>query len=688
MRRNRLPEILAPAGNREAVTAAVLNGADAVYLGQKLFNARQNAGNFTPEEFFETVRYCHLHGVKVYQTLNTLVFDRELPQLRETVKTACRAGVDALIVQDFGVLRLVREWCPQMRVHASTQMSVHTLSGALLLREMGVRRVVLARELSREQIRRITGESGLETEVFVHGALCMSVSGQCYLSAALGGRSGNRGSCAGTCRLPFSAAGDPGRYALSLKDNCLAGWFGELCEAGVASLKIEGRMKRPEYVAAATAAYAGLKRGSQPDLEQLRAVFSRSGFTDGYFTGQTGPGMFGVRQKEDVLAATADRLAALRETYRREKPCRPVSMRLTVTAGQPARLEMGCDGQTAAALGEPPQPALHRPLTGEEARRSLEKLGGTVFFLQDYNAEIGPGLALPKSALNALRRDCVEQLEQALSAGREIPFAGGLPSLPDRRDASAPALRVRVQSAEQLSEEIWQEAEYVYLPFREAEAHPERFLPYSGKIILEPDRWIAGTEDGIRDSLRALREQGFSRLAVSNPAHLWMGRELGMALHGTFFLNCTNSVSAEQYRELGLCDLVLSWEQTEAGLRELRSGMPLGAAVYGFLSLMLLANCPVRAERPCGECRGAGSLTDRTGARFRVLCHGRRWQELLNSRRLWMLDRPEAFAGMDFSLLYFTTEPAEECRDVLAAWRENRKAAGEFTRGLYRRGVQ
>ena len=401
------PELLLPAGELSSVTAAVRCGADAVYLGGQSFSARQNARNFSPEELEQAVRFCHARGVKVYQTLNTLIFDRQFPALEQAVRLGCALGIDAFIVQDWGLISLLRERCPGMRLHASTQMTVHTLRGARLLKELGAERVVLARELSLEEIREIAGNAGIETEVFVHGALCMSVSGQCYLSGMIGGRSGNRGSCAGACRLPWRAgAGRPdpaGDYALS-------------------SLKVEGRMKRPEYVAAAARAYRAALDGEPPELEPLRAVFSRSGFTGGYLSGRRDREMFGFRQKEDVTAATPKVLKALEHAYQAERGRVPLSLRLEARAGQPLRLT-GSDGARAVqAEGLPPEPAESRPSTREGVEASLGKLGGTIFLPGECRAELDEGLFLPAAAVNGLRRRVCEELLRLREETAPIPF--------------------------------------------------------------------------------------------------------------------------------------------------------------------------------------------------------------------------------------------------------------------------
>ena len=294
-------ELLAPAGSPEAVTAAIQAGADAVYLGCGDFNARRNAKNFSLEELASAVSYCHIRGAKVYLTLNTLVTDRELPAAARTAAQAAEIGVDAVLIQDLGILRMLRQAAPGLAVHGSTQLTVHSLDGVRRCAELGMTRVVLSRELSREAISHICLHSPIEIETFVHGALCMCYSGQCYFSSVIGGRSGNRGLCAQPCRLKYGwgrrADGNP----LSLKDMSLAGYIQDLKKLGVKCLKIEGRMKRPEYVSVVAGVYArAIKEDREPTAEELRdleAAFSRQGFTDGYYRDEKGPAMFGVREE-------------------------------------------------------------------------------------------------------------------------------------------------------------------------------------------------------------------------------------------------------------------------------------------------------------------------------------------------------------------------------------------------------
>ncbi len=352
-------EILAPAGGFDSVLAAVRSGADAVYLGEKRFSARASAKNFSDEELRQATAYCHIHGVKVYVTLNTIVFDEEFSSLADAIKAAARADVDALIVQNMGVARLAKQIAPDLPLHASTQMSVHTAAGVRALCEMGFRRVVLAREMTRAEIKK-AAQIPVELEVFVHGALCMCVSGQCYFSAMLGSRSGNRGACAQTCRLPFSVNRQKGGHALSLKDNSLIGHLNELQALGVASAKIEGRMKRPEYVAAAVRACVEQRDCgciSDRTAEELRGVFSRTGFTDGYYTDRRGRGMFGTRTRDDVVSADEKLLAGIRQRCKDERQHIPLAERRRAHGRGDLGLRGAACRADAALGGEMPRPA-------------------------------------------------------------------------------------------------------------------------------------------------------------------------------------------------------------------------------------------------------------------------------------------------------------------------------------------
>ncbi|MBQ6801639.1 MAG: U32 family peptidase, partial [Oscillospiraceae bacterium] len=396
-----MTEILAPVGGKEQLIAAVRSGADAVYFGAKNFNARRNASNFDDFELSDAVSYCHARGVKVHIVLNTLVMDSEFSALIEEIKNVAKSGADAVIVQDLAVMRLVKEICPELELHASTQMTVHNLAGAKEAQKLGFKRVVLSRELSYEEIKYIAANTDIELEVFVHGALCMCMSGCCYLSSVLGGRSGNRGLCAQPCRLDFRFGEKD--HALSLKDMSHVEHIRKLAEAGVCSFKIEGRMKRPEYVAAAVTACKAALAGEKPDIESLRAVFSRQGFTDGYFTGKRTPEMFGFRSHDDVTAADKV-LKNLANLYKDEPKKIPVRMNLFISESEKSVL-VATDGENYASVtGSVCEKALRTPTDKALAERYLSKTGGTPFYLEelDFTADGEPVIAAGE--LNEMRR--------------------------------------------------------------------------------------------------------------------------------------------------------------------------------------------------------------------------------------------------------------------------------------------
>ena len=454
------PEILAPVGGPEQLLAAVRCGADAVYFGLSGFNARRNAENFGGDDLRQRIEYCHERGVRVHITVNTLVLDSELSEMRKTVDAACAAGADALIVQDLAVASYAKKHWPQVELHASTQMAVHNAEGVKMAQSLGFKRIVLARELSLPEIRDIYDNTGADLEVFVHGAHCMSVSGLCYLSSMIGGRSGNRGLCAQPCRLDCSVCGRA--HALSLKDLSYVQHIEELADAGVKSLKIEGRMKRAEYVAASVTACREAIEGKRPDMETLKAVFSRSGFTDGYLTGKRDVSMFGYRTKEDVVAAE-DVLADLAKLYEKEPQTVPADILLYVQEGEPSQLSVSCKSSmgediSVTVLGAVPQTAKTLPITEEYARRSLSKTGGTPYYLNDLTLCAGDGLMLPSSALNELRRRALEELGKARIAAFET-CAAKIPGKDPKRPYAAPRSSgwiptpiARFESAEQLFE--------------------------------------------------------------------------------------------------------------------------------------------------------------------------------------------------------------------------------------------
>lgn len=681
-------EILAPAGGEAQLRAAVLCGADAVYLGLRGFNARAGAENFDENTLPQTVGWCHARGVRVYVTLNTLVTDRELPQWLHSLDAVAAAGVDGVLVQDLGLAKIIRQRYPTLPLHASTQMTIHNLAGARLLEEMGFAQVVLARELSKEEIAAICAGTSMRCEVFVHGALCMSVSGQCYLSSVLGERSGNRGRCAQPCRLDFKSHGRG--YALSLKDLTLTDRLRELEALGVASFKIEGRLKRPEYVAAAVTACRQSLAGEAPDLETLQSVFSRSGFTDGYYTGQRDLTMFGTRTREDAAAA-AEVLGKLSALTRNEVGRLPVDMVLTMAPGEPATLAVTDGTHRVEVAGEVPQTALTRPTDEELARRALEKCGGTPFYLQNLTCHIGEGLMLPLSALNRLRAAALTALAEARSVVvpyPQAPAAAGEPA-GRARPTGAPRLGCRLAAAAQMTPAIRRGGGRLSLPLHELAERPELLETGAERWVAELPAFCAPQqEEAVMRALRKLKEQGLTAALCGNLGSLLMAREAGLRIIGDYGLNIINSPAAQQAAALGCDEITLSFECERNAARNIHSPVPIGVIAYGRLPLMLLRNCPGKTAAGCGDCRGINHITDRRGEDFPLQCQNRQYTHLLNPRPLFLSDRLPEWDFCDFLTLRFTTETPAECDAILEMYQTGAAPAEPFTRGLYYRTLK
>lgn len=687
-----LPEVLAPVGSPECLTAAVRCGAAAVYLGVEGFNARRSAHNFTTGSLKEAVAYCRARNVKVYLTLNTLVREEELDKAIDTAIRAAECGVDALILQDVGLARRLSAVMPDMPLHASTQLSCHTPAGVRFLRDAGFCRVVLAREMTKEEIA-ACADLGVALEVFVHGALCMSVSGQCYFSAMLGGRSGNRGACAQTCRLPFEPTGDrphpcpADRAALSLKDNCLVEYVKEMADLGIASLKIEGRMKRPEYVAAATAVYADAVRGQMPspaELERLRNVFSRSGFTDGYYTHRRGGGMFGVRRHEDVTAA-APVLKELARLYDKEVPTVPVEMEFKLTAEQ-GTLTLRDGKNEVTVRGAGGETAQNRPLDAARVEEQLRKTGGTPYRVDRIECVIDEGLTLPMAVINGLRREAIEKL--AVKRENFTPVKCDNRAAPCPLPVSAPGKTrkiARLQNATQYSEKLG--ADIVILPL----STPTETISAIAEQVtvgVEIPRGMFGQEAVIREKLTAVKAAGAKLALCSNIGALPPAIEAGLVPMGGFGLNLTNKEALNFYAERGLKMATLSMELTTRQMeRLLPAPLPVGLMVYGHQPLMLTRNCPRKsALGSCKGCTGQG-ITDRTGTAFPVVCEAG-CAEVLNSVPLWWGDKAADLPAVDFHLYHFTVEDADRCAQVISAYQNGGKPPAAITRGLYKRGVE
>ena len=691
-------ELLSPAGSMEALRAAVQNGANAVYLGCGMFNARQSAKNFTPQTLTEAVKYCHVRGVAVHLTLNTLVSDREMTELTELIRHAASSGVDAFIVQDLGVAQLCLQIAPHVPIHGSTQMTIHSLPGVELCAAMGMKRVVLSRELSREEIRYICANSPIEIEVFAHGALCMCYSGQCYMSAMIGGRSGNRGRCAQPCRQSYGYTHWSNKYPLSLKDNCLVHYLKELEEMGVASIKLEGRMKRPEYVATVTAVYRkALDEGTVTRAmeEALFTAFNRQGFTDGYYTHRVDNNMFGVRLETKEDAAF---LQAARQSYETgETPLVDITFRAVVTCDGSSLTVRDPDGHVCQVTGPMPELARNLPLTGAMVAERVAKTGGTPYRCVEVRTQVGPGLMLSAAALNAMRRDALNQLT-ALRARREEKPLGKPRKLPDHPGhKSLPGLTIQITDREQLTERLIKlETTMLYVPLHvlSADAKLCRTLGSRGRVAVVLPRIVHDGEiPRIAAQLQDLRSLGIKDALVGNLGLLAVAREAGMRIRGDFGLNIYNSGSMIVAQALELSSVTASFEMTLPQIRDLSKAVDTEIIAYGRLPLMVTEHCLIRGRT--GECTchlGAMKLTDKTGAEFPVIKDGGSCRSvLLNGKKLSWLDRQDDLnkLGLWAIRLYFTTENAKEVDRIIGDYLNPAPFdPGNCTRGLYLRGVE
>ena len=693
-------ELLSPAGSLDALHAAVCNGADAVYLGVDAFNARHGARNFTLDELPDVVRYCHVRGVAVHLTLNTLVTDREMPDAAEYIAAAARAGVDAFIVQDLGMVSLCHQIAPKVALHASTQMSLHSLEGVREAAELGLSRAVLARELPRDAIAFICRNSPIEIEVFVHGALCMCYSGQCYMSSVIGRRSGNRGQCAQPCRLPYGYDRFENKYPLSLRDNCLIRYLGELDRMGVASIKIEGRMKRPEYVATVTGIYREALDGAdvgRGQMEALRAAFSRQGFTQGYYEGAPGRQMFGTRLPEQENKAL---LQSARATYESIEPQRvPVQFYAIAARGQNLMVAaQDGNGNICKAQGDVPQEAERRAITPEELAARLSKTGGTPYVCQGVRSVVDPGLSVSAAELNRLRREVLAHLS-AVRGRRAAPEIGKYHEpVKFSGQKAQPVLTVSVLKAAQITPQMLRlKPAMIYAPLSEVLEEPALF-----RKLVKDEQPVAVTlprvirDDETRELLGDLQDAaalGIRRALIGNLGHLPLVLSRGMEPAADFGMNLFNSRAAEQLLHLGFVSCTASFELSLPQLRDLSKPLPMEMIVYGRLPLMLTENCLIKNRTGACTCHaGPVKLIDRMGEEFRVVrdC-GTCRSVVLNGKKLYLLDKKENVRrfGLWALRLSFTTENTGEVNSVLSAWSGGAVFdPGACTRGLYLRGVE
>ncbi len=674
-------EILAPVGAREQLIAAVRSGADAIYLGTKDFNARKNADNFDDSELCEAIKYAHGRGVKVYIALNTVITDTEIKTAIETVKTVARYGADAVIVQDLAMYRIVKEVCPDMPLHASTQMSVHNVEGAKELERLGFSRVVPARELSLEELRAIRQNVSIELEVFVHGALCMSVSGQCYLSSVLGQRSANRGLCAQPCRLDFkSRCGD---HALSLKDLSAIDMLEELEKIGIDSAKIEGRMKRPEYVAAATTACKAALSGNEYDKDTLRAVFSRSGFTNGYIEAKRTHDMFGYRTKDDVVSANPV-LKTIANEYRNEMPLVPITISAEVLKDRPTKA-IASDGKNVVSVtGDVAQTAQNRPTDSDAVVRAMQKCGGTPFFATDIKVKIDDGLFLPASALNDLRKRALELLLQQREDIKHYDINEFC--LKDIKSLDTPKKQLVYARFENESQ-IFGDFDKIILDYNLLYENKDICSQYKGKLVAELPT-LMFSKGACFDRLNELKARGITEVFAKNIYAINIARQLGFKIIGGFSLNINNSIALSEYEKIGLSEAEISFECSLERFNALKKPIPCGLIVYGKMPLMTARNCPVKTQSGCKECDGNPTIIDRMDTEIPIICKSKQYVQILNPQPIYMGDKLSQLKGAHFLSFYFTNESKNECRKITESVLKQKSFHGKFTRGLYYKEIK
>ena len=678
-----------------ALKAAVAAGADAVYIGGKRFGARAYAGNFDTEEIQEAVKVCHSHGVKLYVTLNTLLYEKELSEACEFAKTAVSIGVDALIVCDLGLISLLREALPNAELHASTQMGIHNLAGADFAYSLGCKRVVLARECSAADIKKITEECKAETEIFVHGALCVCHSGQCLFSSMVGGRSGNRGECAQPCRLPF----EKGRYPLSLKDISLAAHIPDIIASGVSSFKIEGRMKSAEYVYTVTKIYRKLldegRSATALEIAQLEMAFSRGGFTDAYYVNKKQSAMTGIRSEGDK-AASRNLLTEIPE---------PAKVKIRAEAkfclGEPSKLRFimnpvsniwGKDGErteiSVEVSGAIPTEAKNAPLTQAGVAERLSKMGATRFSLaeEDIMLEVESNINLSPSEINALRRSAAEALDERLAAPfdaisgckEEIREPDIFKTVTSKTKEKAKGRAVVVFSNSATVAELLQSGyplEKFYKVFLPLGEKVETYRLVADDVgenalgVILPAVVSESEFNDFRQMLKDAKEAGVKTALVANLGQIDICLSLGFSLFADTRLNVLNSRSRDFLESRGFSQVALSQELTLPQARDIGGY----AFTLGRVPLMVTERCFIKENFGCKSC-GKSAFTDRLGASFPVLKEYGHRNIILNSALTYMGDKRKDIAG-SLKLgeyLYFSCENGEEVERLLNSYFEER----------------
>lgn len=683
-------EILAPAGSYESLEAAVYAGADSVYFGAKALNARRNAANFTDEEIKSAVDFCHLYNVKTYLTLNTLMFDSEMKKVTDQIIFACNAGFDAIIAQDLGVISLIKQICPDMPVHASTQMSVHNLADANELYSHGVERVVLSREMSRNEILNITQNSPIETEVFVHGALCYSISGQCYFSAFLGERSGNRGLCAQVCRLPFGV-NDNTRYNLSLKDLSLIDYVSELSAIGVKALKIEGRMKGSDYVYTAVSQFKNAAANKKYDKNMLEKSFSRSGFTQGYYLSKIDFDMFGVRSDEDISKSKESRTLLTLEIYKRKIP---VNMKFDISTDKTELLISDYSGNMFISYGNVAETSVNKSLNNDDVIKSLSKLNDTPFLLDNIGGFVENNIYLPVSALNELRRNAVDNLIKLRQTHKS--YRVNLPkiNLSDFQNKMPGEIKLTASfiNSNQISERILKPLEYASIDlFKVRQIDKDILSKYNNKFVAEIPRIFFEDEKLIQAELDKIRLLGINKVKCHSLGRLKLAADCGFEVVAGFGLNIANSISAQFLSLYNPTYITLSPELSVNQINNIKTYDKKAVIGYGHFPLMITRACPVKYEIGCEKCKknNCTYLTDRKGKKFAVMCSSN-VSQIFNSVPIYIADKLDDFKGLSFCEMFFTTEDENLCHKIISMYLQKKPldTQAEFTRGIYFRKLK
>lgn len=691
-------EILAPGGSLDALKAAVDSGADAVYFGGSQFGARANAVNLTNEQIIEAVVYAHLRSAKVYVTVNTLVFDTELNDAFEFLKFCYNAGVDAVIVQDMAVARMIRKFFPDFRLHASTQMTIHNLDGVVQAGKFGFDRVVLSRELSFEEIKYIADNTDVELEVFVHGALCMSYSGQCMMSSFLGGRSGNRGLCAQPCRLAYTLLDSSAnivspkdKYLMSLKDLCLVDYISELKAVGVTSLKIEGRMKSEAYVSAVAGIYNKYRYGgkvSDDDRRLLTDVFSRSGFTDGYYKSNRGRDMLSFDSNHDKIhASVTEEVVNQAKSYATLERKRSIEGHFVMKRNEVPVFEVSYNGKIYRCEGDvPAEPAQNVPSSAERITEQLSKLGGTVFEYSSLTVDIDDGLYIPVKLVNNLRRDVIAMVESDVLGIRK-PYDGpGFTlirpdiAIPQQKSYTASVLtELQADTAYDLG------FEKIYIPYSLYMAHKEKF-------DADPDIYCVKLPPIAHDSCKIVYDSIKTDTVIAGNISHFRAKPEHAVLHGDYRLNCTNTASLKELGVMGLRSCCLSPELTLTQIKQITKVIPAEIVIYGRLPLMTVRNCLVRsALNKCG-CKSGEVyyLRDRKRICFPVITdRGTCTNTIYNSAPVVMSDRMHEIecAGCSIYRFEFTVESPDEMYRIMKMYEKSVKPDMFFTRGHFYNGV-